>query len=480
MMSRRYLSLAIAPLMLLAMACTRQPAKVNFPPDDPHVKLTSTNLPIVWIEVDGAAISREDRVPAHMKIIHNGDSALNWADTVTHRGQRIDYEGPIALRYRGNSSLNASDRKPYSFRTLEKPRDESSKRRKVEILGMGADNNWALLAPYSDKSMMRDLLAFEVSRPWMEYTPQGRYCELFLDGTYYGVYILCEVVSKGKNRLNLAKPGDAGDALTGDYLMEVDYDDDVNYVSRYHPLDSSGRPISDRFVHIQYKSPEHDDLSASQLYYITGRINEMEQVLASPGYRDPQRGYSKYIDVTSFIDYQIAMELGHNIDGYRKSCKFYKRRDSQDGRFKTVVWDMNLAYGNCNIREAWRADTWVYESNDLLRAENEDFLVPFWWYRLNRDEDYQARFKARWAQYRNTTLTDERVMAVIDSLATVLTVCGAEQRNSQAWPRWGTYVWPNYYVSCDFDDEVNYLKHWIRERIAWMDERLGYRKGQGK
>ena len=464
----------LAVVLMVVASCNRQPN--NFPPDDTRVELTSTNLPIVWIEVNGVTIDRYERIPAHMKIIYNGEGKMNYADTVAHPGQSIDYEGPIALRYRGNSSVNASDKKPYSFRTLERPLNKDSKKRKVKILGLGKDNNWALLAPYSDKSMMRDLLAFELARPWMEYVPKGRYCELFLDGTYYGVYILCEVVSKGKHRLNLAKPGKSGDALTGDYLMEVDYDDDVNYVSKFHPVDSSGRPIKDRFIHFQYKSPDLDKMNASQISYITGLIDEMESVMASPQFSDPQTGYRKYIDVTSFIDYQLAMELGHNIDGYRKSGKFFKHRDSGDGRFKMVVWDMNIAYGNCKIRDGWRTDTWIYQSNDLLRAENEDFLVPFWWYRLNNDKAYTDELKARWAEYRNSNLSDDRVMAVIDSLATVLTSCGAEQRNSQAWPRWNEYVWPNYYIAKDFDDEIAYLKRWIKERIAWMDERLGYRR----
>jgi len=56
----------------------------------------------------------------------------------------------------------------------------------------------------------------------------------------------------------------------------------------------------------------------------------------------------------------------------------------------------------------------------------------------------------------------------------VLTSHGAEQRNSQAWPRWGQYVWPNYYVADDYADEVDWLKQWLHDRIAWMDEKLGY------
>ena len=117
---KQMIFMAVVVLMLVT-SCDRQPNKNNFPPDNANVALDSTNLPIVWVEVDGVTVDRFERIPAHMKIIYNGKGNLNYADTVAHPGQSVDYEGPIALRYRGNSSLNASDKKPYSFRTLEKP-----------------------------------------------------------------------------------------------------------------------------------------------------------------------------------------------------------------------------------------------------------------------------------------------------------------------------------------------------------------------
>ncbi len=469
---KRLLLLAVALLTLTGTA--RAWSWWNYPPDNEYVQLTSTNLPIVWLDVDGEYIDREERITARMKVIHNGDGQLNWADTVAHPGQTVDYEGYVALRYRGSSSFNSSDKKPYSFRPLDKPLEEGGTKKKVNILGMGKDNNWALLAPYADKSMMRDLLAFEVSRPWMEYTPQGRYCELFLDGTYYGVYILTEVVSKGKHRLNLPDPGQQGDSITGGYIMEVNRTDgEVTYTSKYHPVSDTGQRLTSQYIHFQYKSPDYEDMTQQQVDYITGRIDQMESSLWN--YRPTAAAtYQEYIDVQNFIDYQLAQELAHNVDGYRLSGKFFKRRDSEDARFKMVVWDMNLAYGNADYYQGWRTDTWMYRNNNTMNAEGDPQLIPFWWYKLNTDPDYTAALKARWAQYRRANLRDDRILATVDSLATVLTSHGAESRNSQAWPRWGEYVWPNYYVAYDFQDEVDWLKQWLVDRIAWMDQQLGY------
>ena len=232
---RRLLLLVVAVLMLTGTARASSWWD-NYAPDNKKVQLTSTNLPIVWIQVDGQYID---------------GGQLNYADTVAHPGQKIDYEGYIALRYRGSSSFSMSDKKPYSFRPLTAPLEAGGEKKKVDILGMGKDNNWALLAPYADKSMMRDLLAFELARPWMEYTPQGRYCELFLDGIYYGVYILSEVVSKGKHRIDLHDPGDSGDELTGGYIMEIDRAEGVTHVSKYHPVSSKGSPYNNLYIYFQ-------------------------------------------------------------------------------------------------------------------------------------------------------------------------------------------------------------------------------------
>ena len=471
-MNKRLLILVTALLALVQTAIANNWWE-NYPPDNKSVSLTSTNLPIVWIEVDGQYIDRDERITARMKVIHNGDGLLNYADTVIHPGQHIDYEGYIALRYRGNSSFSISDKKPYSFRPLDKPLEDGGEKQKVKILGMGKDNNWALLAPYADKSMIRDMLAFEISRPWMEYVPQGRYCEMYLDGVYYGVYILTEVVSKGKHRLNLSDPGETDDELTGGYIMEVDRNDEKVYTSKRHPVDSTGKQYTSKYIRFQYKSPEYEDMTTSQIAYIKSRIDQMETALWN--YTPPgESTYGQYIDIDNFVDYQLAQELGHNVDGYRLSGKFFKRRDSEDPRFKMVLWDMNLAYGNADYYKGWRTDTWIYKNNNTLNNQSDSQLIPFWWYKLNTDPHYTARLKARWAQYRRSNLRDDRVMALVDSLALVLTKNGAVTRNSQAWPRWGQYVWPNYYVADSFVDEIDWLKQWLHDRIAWMDQRLGF------
>lgn len=435
----------------------------NYKPDVSNVQLTSTNLPIVLININKQQIDREDRVNGQMVIIDNGNGQLNYRDTINHPSQHLDYRGHIGLKYRGNSSFTNSDKKPYSIRT----QSSSNKKQPVSLLDMGEDSDWVLLAPYSDRSMMRDLLIMQLSRPYFEYVPSGRYCELILDNTYYGVYILSERVRVGDHRLPIGEPGESGDALTGGYHVEVDRQDEQVYISKFAPKYSNGSDVYGRQIAFQYKWPEYSDMTDQQKHYIHQRIDQMEESLKSPQFADPTVGYAAHIDVNSFIDYMIATELARNVDGYRLSTNLYKYRDSVDSRFKMSLWDFNIAFGNADYAQGWTTDTWAHNFNDVYRDDQN--MVPFWWSRLQQDPNFVHQLKQRWSRCRLTTHSDLSIMNTVDSLYKELNSYGAQQRNSIAWPRWDRKVWPNYYLSTSYSDEIGYLKNWIRARLLFLD-----------
>ena len=262
----------------MPLACVAQRWD-NYRPSDTHVQLVQTNLPIVFLDVGSKMIKRDDRITARMTIIHNGEGQLNYADTVAHPAQHIDYDGYAAIKYRGNSSFDLSDKKPYSVKLIDKPLEEGGEKHKAGLLGMGKDNDWALLAPFSDKSMIRDVLSFELARPYFDYVPKTRLCELFLDGTYYGVFVLCERVRKGKHRLPLHDPGEDGGDLTGDYHVEVDRDDEPHvYYSKQKPIFSNGGRITWRSICFQYKSPEYEDFAQLPGGTRLALINEIDKM----------------------------------------------------------------------------------------------------------------------------------------------------------------------------------------------------------
>ena len=437
----------------------------NFPPPV-SIQLGETNLPIVFIDTrcgDSVthAIDRYDRIAVRMKIINNPDG-INYGDTVAPPGQTVDYEGWTAIRYRGNTSFNWSDKKPYNFKTM-KTADINGEKQKIELLGMPKDNTWVLLAPYGDRSLLRDVLVFQLARPWFDYTPRCRYCEMVLDGIYYGIYILAENIRKGKNRLNLDDPGLTGDELTGGYQLQIDRDDEPHFTSKYKAVDSNGKTYSaHNEIFLQYKHPDYEDMLPVQMEYIQQSVGQMEDALAGEGFTDAATGYQRYLDPMSFIDQQLSQEFSGNVDGYRLSTNIYKRRDSQDGRFKTALWDFNLAFGNSNGYNAVGTDFWRYQ-NRYITDYNAYNKVPFWWMRLMEDPAYVALLKQRWAQYRCENYATGHIMATIDSITTLLESGGALQRNNTAW---------KMFASSTYDMEIDRLKSWISSRLDWMDVQL--------
>ena len=454
----------------------------NYPPDDKSIVIGETNLPIVFIDTrngstDANPIHKDFRVAARMKIISNADG-VNYGDTLAHPGQHIDYEGWVGIKYRGNTSFELSDKKPFGFRTL-KTNDVAGKKDNVEILGMPKDNNWVMLAPYHDRSLIRDVLTFELGRPYFEYTPRMRYCEVILDGIYYGIYIIGERVSKGKGRLNLETPGDSGDELTGDYQVEIDRaDEDHVYLSKYRARDKNGNTLLiNNEVYYHYKFPEYDDMipdHPEQLRYLQRRLDAMEDALNSQDFANPDTGYRQYIDIQSFIDQQLTQEFCLNSDAYGLSTNLYKYRDSVDARFKTALWDFNLAYGN-HMFESFFKDSWGFYRSLLVRIFSVA-PIPFWWARLMEDPDYVSLFKERWFEYRRTNYSESNITQTIDSLTTMLAVSGALERNFKAWPTLNKFIYPAAIPpnGNTYEKEINRLKAWIHERMTWMDRQLGY------
>ena len=452
----------------------------NYMPVNASVQIEETNLPIVFINTkatDGntTVIHKDYRVAVRMTIINN-DEGKNYGDTLVHPGQKVDYDGWVGIKYRGESSFNFARKKPMGFRTLETS-DINGKKKKVKILGMPKDNDWVLLAPYHDRSMIRDVLSFELARPYFEYTPRARHCEVIMDDVYRGVYILCEKPGKGKNRLNLENPGDEDDALTGDFLLQVDSDEEKHYTSKYRTRDSQGKDmIFNSRVYYQYKFPKYDDMvpdHSGQLNYINKQISDFEDMMNSQDYANPETGYRHYIDVTSFVDYTLSQEFSSNPDAYRRSIHLYKRRNDVSPCFKTCLWDFNMAYGNSLEELGETTNKWHYlndASTEIFRVSH----VPFWWARIIEDAYYVDCLKKRWREYRETNYREERITQVIDSLVNLLEVGGARERNYKAWPNWNEYIFLDRNETKNYDEEISFIRSWIINRLSWMDQQLEF------
>ena len=451
----------------------------NYPPMNTSVKLESSNLPLVWITTTGT-LSRTERSLGHMRVINNADG-VNYSDTDAYTDQTVEFDGPIAIKWRGSSSFgndNTQTKKPMSVKLL-KTEDLDGKKSKVALLGMGKDSDWCFLAPWQDRSYLRDVLTMQLARGGYAFSPQMKYCEVFMDGIYYGLFILCERASKGSKRLDIWDFGEDDDGnriddMTGDFHVEIDrpehnktHEEEPHYTSKYHPLRADGSEVTDRYIIYQYKDPEEEEFAdlPGAREALHQAIDDMEDAFASENYGDL---YADHIDVESWMDYEIAVETANSIDGYRLSTPLWKHSKTHalstggNDKWKLAIWDFNLAYGNTTHFEPELND-WRYNYNDKMIAFTgwkEMQLIPFYWQKLMQDEVYVTKLKARYTQRRMDAYSDSRIDEICDSIHSLLSQ-GSQSRDNRAWGnRFNDWV-----------TQINNVKRFAKSRLAWMDER---------
>ena len=127
-----------------------------------NVEFTSSNLPIVIIQTDSPTLTNREKSGGTMKIIDNGSKRNKVTDKAN------GYDGNIKIKLRGNSSL-FFDQKRFTLETVT----SEGKANNVELLGMPADNDWVLLAPFNDISMMRDPFAFDLWNEMGHWAPRN-------------------------------------------------------------------------------------------------------------------------------------------------------------------------------------------------------------------------------------------------------------------------------------------------------------------
>ncbi len=422
---------------------------------------TSSNLPIVRINTNGVAIPDEPKITATMQVIWQQNGGTNLvSDTNYH------YNGKIGIEMRGSTSQSIFPKKPYAVELRNAAGLDSS----FALLGMPKEADWAFIATYNDKTLMRDAVMYHFGNKIMDYAPRRRFVELIINNAYLGVYMVAEKIERGKDRVNVSKLAPTtrtGDSLTGGYILKIDKLTGAStggtafFSSR---LSNNGAGNNKTPYLFHYPKPE--DINAEQVNYIKNFIYNFEDVMASPTYNDSVNGYVKYINDSTFIDFWLLNEMARNVDGYRLSTYLYKDRNSVDPRLKMgPLWDFNIALGNADYCGGNLVSGWAFQFNQV--CPTDFWLVPFWWQKLFDDARFRTKIKARWRALRSTELSNTKILSFIDSTSTLLNQ--AQARNFQRWPVLNTRVWPNPQASGSYTGEVTYLKNWLTDRLIWMD-----------
>jgi len=422
----------------------------------PRILLDTGGLPIVGRERISAlmTVTNPQRIKAGREI----ESASN------HR---------VGIAVRGSGSMTFPKT---SFRV--ELWDKEARDTKVSLLGLPAESDWILLAAYADRTLMRDVLAYELWRQLGYYAPRWRHVELFIRtnaasrpqpdpllqgkdadqrttlettemGDYAGIYILVEKIKRGTKRLDIKKlkpEHNREPELTGGYIFKKD---------RGNPGEQGFR--SPRGIQFAYEEPKERKITPAQVNYLTNYIRELEEVLFSRRFQDPTNGYAKYIDVDSFIDYHWVIEVTKNVDAHWFSQFFYKDRG---GKLKAgPVWDWDMGFGNAAFHQGTRTNGW--------RWEQVKGAYYAWYDRLFEDEEFLQRYIDRWAELRQTVFANSNVLARIDDLAGELD--SAATRNHALWYPSRNAAERNRAAGRQFQNAVRIMREWIEGRLAWID-----------
>ena len=384
----------------------------------------------------------------------------------------ILYDGNIGIEYRGSSS-QLFDKKSYGFETW----DEENEDMDYPLLGFPEEEDWIFYGPYSDKTLIRNKLIYDLSNQIGRYASRTKFCELTINNQYMGVYVFMEKLKRDKNRIAIKKlENDDLDSIniSGGYIIKIDKSDDENgeqvyndfnaFISNYKPNYATYQSIW-----FNYEYPKPKDIHNEQKQYINSYFDNFEKALSGINFKDSLSGYRKYIDVGSFIDFFILNELSNNLDGYRLSTYLHKNRNE---KLKIgPIWDFNLSFGNGNYCNGDKYDTWTYKFNETC---SDDFwLIPFWWEKLLEDPYFVNKLKERWNELRKKELSDENIFQMIQNYISILkNESGAVYRNYSKWNVIGKYLWPNNYVGNSYESEIDYLIKWISKRNNWLDKSI--------
>ena len=361
---------------------------------------------------------------------------------------QLDY-----IRGRGNSTWG-NLKKPYKLKFSEKQ----------EILGMGKNKEWGLLANYMDKTLTNNAVAMWISRQMgMEYTMKMLPVEVIMSGgksgtKYLGSYYLTELVDIGKSRVNIPELDkdmtNETDNITGGYLISLYYDpqDWDKPRSTVFRAEKSGLEFINE--NPEFESEDLTEGQKQQRKYIRDYINELDGLIMTGDVIDEttHNKIADLLDLKSTADYWLIQEFLINYDAYRTSSNYlYKKPDGK--LYWGPFWDFDLMYLNTD-------------------KENPEDAVSFNNYRENawldnlrdKDEQFAKLLKERWQVLEPILIELTNLGGTLDQY---------KERQQKAWEvNYDIWMRDVYSEGIDYDKEFENLRNVIDFRRNWFNENI--------
>ncbi len=398
-----------------------------------------TNLPCVYINTEGnkAISSKETYVYATMVYVDESDVQTTYDS--------------LQIRGRGNSTWGLR-KKPYRIKFHEKEK----------FLGKGyaKAKSWTLLANAGDKTMMRNAVTSAMGQfLGMAFNPAAKFVDLVLNDVYLGTYQVSDQVEVRAHRVDIVEQDSplADDAdVTGGYLLEVDGFADGNCFK-----------TSSYGVSVRIHNPDEDVIVSRQQNYITNYVNQFEQALVSSLYTDAEKGYRRFVDSTSLVNWYLATEISANVDGFY-STYFYKQQ-GDPLLYWGPLWDYDIAYNNDN-----RTDRGSSNTTSQLMADVAYSGAKKWVNRMWTDPWFASLVNRRYQQALADGLVDH-LHHTVDSLQTLLDA--SQQLNYRKWGI-STRMYHEMVLYSSYSQYVSDLKQFITDHTAYLTKVFASKAGE--
>lgn len=390
-------------------------------------------IPVVYLTIDEAEFQKVNESENHEYRAPGG--SVRIADAADESGTELELE---YLRGRGHGTWSA-DKKPYKFKLKEK----------ADLLNMGGNRHWVLLANRYDPTLIRNLLVYDIAgRMGLPYTPECRPVDLVVNGEYWGSYLLSEDVRIGKNRIaidELSAEDTAEPTVSGGYLLALNPDENEPHANVF---------LTDHMVSMLCADPEFSEAEESrtqQRDYIVSYVQRLEDAIYAEDFKD-ETGmyYGELMDLQSAADYWWIQEFSQNFDAFTTSSTYmFKERDGK--LFWGPVWDFDLSF-----------DEGYGTEEGLLYAK-----MP-WIDRLRGNEpEFQKILRERWEVLNAILIQVTEPGGILDQYRDTI-----EKSWRDDAARWPLITDEGETISYDFTDVMAYLRERIDRRRTWINEHI--------
>lgn len=415
-------------------------------------------LPIVVLNNNGTNELGDAERNTRIQIYDRG--ASGYASLATTAAPTQTFNSVAKIRGRSSASFA---KKSYGIEIQNETGDGID----ASILGMPAGEDWALIGCYDfDRAFMRNAWIYEISRQAGHWAPRTRLVEVYFnqDGDnleysdYRGVYILCETIRNGSERVDIAKLETADISqpnLSGGYIFKVDPPEADEYSWR------TNRPLPSTIdgAALVIHRPKLASLAVSQINYLRDYFQQFETTAFSEAPNFLTRNYRKYIDSAAWADHNLFNALAKNVDALRLSAYYHKDRNEKIAA--GPLWDFDRSINNTNSGDNRDADPTGWRGT----GDATDYFNFAWWQPLFQDIEFRQLYVDRWHAMRKGPLATANVNSVLDGYLAEFKPGDADNPAKRDYARW-------YGSSNNIGTETNNMKTWLENRSSWIDNQF--------